>query len=89
MERNRNDEEEEDEEETVDEEQDKDGEVDGDEDDGKEPRTIGQGESVNTHAEDVDTMSNDQPIVLMEPDQIMDEHIPLPNLRCALHGHKP
>jgi len=41
-------------------------EEDEDEDDGKKPRTIGQGEMVNTSAENVDTMVDDQPIVLPE-----------------------
>ena len=35
-------------------------------DDGKEPWTIRQGEMVNTSAYDVDTMVDDQPIVLPE-----------------------
>ena len=43
------------------------------EDDGKEPRTIGQGEMVNTSADDVDTMVDDQPIVLPEQGQEMRE----------------
>jgi hypothetical protein len=42
-------------------------------DDGKEPRTIGQGEVVNTFADDADTMVNDQPIVLPEQGQEMRE----------------
>jgi hypothetical protein len=37
-----------------------------DEDNGKEPRTIGQGEMVNTSADDVDTMVDDEPTVLPE-----------------------
>jgi len=37
-----------------------------DEDNGKEPRTIGQGEMVNTSADDVDTMGDDEPTVLPE-----------------------
>ena len=46
-------------------------EVDEDEDedkndDGKEPWTIRQGEMVNTSADNVDTMVDDQPIVLPE-----------------------
>jgi len=49
-----------------------------DEDDGKEPRTIGQGEMVNTLADDVDTMVDDQPIVLPEQCQEMREHTPRP-----------
>jgi len=75
MERDSDDEEEEDKEEEdekeeeevdEDEEEDKDEEEDEDEDDGKEPWTIGQGEMVNTSADDVDTMVDDQPIVLSE-----------------------
>jgi hypothetical protein len=38
-----------------------------DENDGKEPRTIGEGEVVNTSVDDVDTIVYDQPILL--PDQ--------------------
>jgi len=38
------------------EEEDEDEEEDKDEDDGKEPRTIGQGEMVNTSADGVDNM---------------------------------
>jgi hypothetical protein len=40
--------------------------VDEDEDNGKEPRTIGQGEMVNTLADHADTMVDDQPTVLPE-----------------------
>jgi hypothetical protein len=40
-----------------------------DENDGKEPRTIGQGEMVNTLSDDVDAMVDDQPIVLHEQGQ--------------------
>ena len=70
------DEEEDDEEEdeVVDEEEDE----DEDEDNGKEPRTIGQGEMVNTSADDADTMVDDQPTVLPEQGQEMCEHTPLP-----------
>jgi hypothetical protein len=42
-----------------DEEKDDEEEGDEDEDDGKEPRTIGQGEMVNTSADNVDTMVDD------------------------------
>jgi len=45
-----------------------------DEDNGKEPRTIGQGEMVNTSADDVDTMVDDEPTVLPEQGQEMREH---------------
>jgi hypothetical protein len=62
MERDGDDEAEEDEKKEDEEEE----EVDEDEDDGKEPRMIGQGEMVNTSADDVDTMVDDQPIVLPE-----------------------
>jgi len=46
--------------------------------DRKEPRTIGQGEMVNTSADDVDTMVDDQPIVLPEQGQEMCEYTPRP-----------
>jgi len=53
-------------------------EEDKDEDDGKEPRTIGQEEMVNTSADDEDTMVDDQPIMLPEQCQEMREHTPRP-----------
>jgi len=65
------DEEEEEEEEDKDEDEE---EEDKDENDGKEPRTIGQGEMVNSSADDVDTMEDDQPIVLPEQGHEMREH---------------
>jgi hypothetical protein len=37
-----------------------------DEDNGKEPLTIGQGEMINTSADDVDTMVDDELTVLPE-----------------------
>jgi len=49
-----------------------------DDDDGKEPRTIGQGEMVNTSPDDVDTMVDDQPIMLPEQGQKMREPRPQP-----------
>jgi len=78
MERDGDDEEEEDEKKEDEEEEvvDEDEEDDKNEDDGKEPRTIGQGEMVNTSADDVDTMVDDQPIVLPEQCQEMPEHAP-------------
>jgi len=51
---------------------------DEDEDDGKEPQTIGQGEMVNTLADDIDTMVDDQPTVLPKQVQEMCEHTPRP-----------
>jgi hypothetical protein len=60
------------------EEEDEDEEEDKDEDDGKEPRTIGQGEMVNTSADDADTMVDDEPTVLPEQGQEMREHTPRP-----------
>jgi len=57
---------------------------DKDEDDGKEPRTIGQGEMVNTSTDDADTMVDNEPNVLPEQDQEMAqgqemrEHTPRP-----------
>jgi len=65
-------EEEEAEEEEEEEEEDQDEKEDENEDDGKEPRTIGQGEMVNTSAEDVDTMVDNQPIAL--PEQAQELH---------------
>ena len=53
-------------------------EQDEDEDDGKKPRTIGQGEMVNTLADNVDTMVDNQPIVLPEQGQEMRQHTPWP-----------
>jgi len=70
------DEEKEDEEEV--EEEDEDEEEDKDEDDGKEPRTISQGEMVNTSAHDADIMVDDEPTVLAEQGQEMREHTPPP-----------
>jgi len=82
MERDSDNDEEEDEEEEgeekEDEEEDENEEKDNDEDDGKEPRTIGQGEMVNTSADNVDTMVDDQPIVLLEQCQEMHEYTPRP-----------
>jgi len=72
MERDGDDEVEEDEQEDHEEEEDE------DEDDGIEPRTIGQGEMVNTLDDDADTMVEDQPIVLPEQGQEMREHTPWP-----------
>ena len=85
MERDGDDEDEEDEEkedekaeEEVDEDEEEDEDEDEDEDNGKEPRTIGQGEMVNILADDVDTMVDDQPTVLPEQGQEMWEHTPRP-----------
>jgi len=80
IERDCDDEEEQDEkkEDEEEEEVDEDEEEDKDEDDGKEPRTIGQGEMVNTSADNVDPMVDDQPIVLPEQCQEMCEHTPRP-----------
>jgi hypothetical protein len=44
---------------------------DEDEEDAKEPQTIGQGELENASADDVDTMVDDQPTVLLEQGQVM------------------
>jgi len=80
MERDGDDEEEEDEKKEDEEEEvvDEDEEEDKDEDNGKEPRTIGQGETVNTSADDVDTIGDDQLIMLPEQCQEMREHTPRP-----------
>ena len=48
------------------------------EDNGKEPRTIGQGEMVITSADDADTMVDHQPTVLPEQGQEMREHTTQP-----------
>jgi len=58
------------------EEEDEDEEEDPDEDDGKEPRTLVQSEMVNPSANDVDTMVDDQPLVLPEQGQETREHTP-------------
>ena len=70
------DEEEEDEEEEYEDEEEED--EDEDEDDGKEPRMFGQREMVNTRANDVDTMADNQPIVLPEQGQESPENTPQP-----------
>jgi len=81
MERDGDDDEEEDEEnedEEEVEEEDEDEEEDQDKDDGKEPQTLRHGEMVNTSADDVVTMVDNQPIVLPEQGQEMREHTPRP-----------
>jgi hypothetical protein len=45
-----------------------------DEDNGKDLRTIGQGQMVNTSADDADSMVDDQPTVLRGLGQKMREH---------------
>ena len=64
----------EDEEEDEDKKEDEDDEEDEDEDDGKQPQTVGQEEMVNMSADDVDTMVDNQPIVLSEQGHKMHEH---------------
>jgi hypothetical protein len=59
---------------------DEDEEEDEDEDNGKEPQTIGQGEMVNTPADNADTAVDDQPTMLAEQGQEMREHTPRPQL---------
>jgi hypothetical protein len=49
-----------------------------DEDNGKEPRRIGQGEMVNTSADDVDPKVDDEPTVLHMQGQEMREYTPRP-----------
>jgi hypothetical protein len=51
---------------------------DEEEDNGKEPWTIGQGEMVNTSAEDADTMVDDKPPVVPKQGHWMREHTPHP-----------
>ena len=60
------------------EEEDEDEEEDKDEDNGKEPQTIGQGEMVNTLADDAYTIVDDEPTVLPEQGQEMREHTTQP-----------
>jgi len=78
MDRDGHKEEAEDEEEEDEEKEDEDEEQDDDEYDGKEPWTIGQGETLNTSAGYVDTMVDNQPIVLPQQGQEMREHTPQP-----------
>jgi len=70
--------EEDEEEEDEDEVEDKNEEEHNNEDDGKEPWTIGQDEIVNTSADDVDTMVDDQPIMVLEQCQELRDYTPLP-----------
>jgi hypothetical protein len=62
-----------DEDEKEEEMEDEDEEEDEDEDDGKEPQSIGGGEIANPSADDVDTMVDDQPIVL--PEHVQEMHV--------------
>jgi hypothetical protein len=50
--------------------------VDEDEDDGKEPRTIGEREMINTSADHTDTILDDQPSALPRHAQEMLENTP-------------
>jgi len=61
-------------------EQDEDEGDDDDEDDRKEPWTFGLGEMVNTSADDVHTMVDDMPIVLLEQGEEMPKHTPQPHI---------
>ena len=79
-------EEETDEEEEEEEEEDEDEEQDEDEDDGKEPRTIGQGETVNPSADDVDPMADNEPIFLLWHGQEMREDTPQPRAPAPAPG---
>jgi hypothetical protein len=49
-----------------------------DEDNGKEPQTMCQGQMVNTLADYVDTMVDGEPTMLPEKGQEMREHTPRP-----------
>jgi hypothetical protein len=53
-----------------------------DEDNGKEPRMIGQGEMVNTLADDADTKVDDEPTVQPEQGQEMSKHTQWPRPRA-------
>jgi hypothetical protein len=66
------------EEEEVDEDEEEDEDEDEDEDNGKEPRTIGQGEMVNTSADYADTIVDDLPTMLPEHGQYIRELTPRP-----------
>ena len=86
MDRDSDDEEEEDEEEEDDEKEDEeeeeengDEEEDKDEDEGKEPRTIGQGDMLITSADHVHTLAGNQPTVLPEQGQEMHKRTPRPH----------
>jgi hypothetical protein len=57
---------------------DEDEEEDEDENNGKEPRTIGQGEMLNTSADDGYTMVDDQSTALPEQSQELRKHTPQP-----------
>jgi hypothetical protein len=57
---------------------DEDEEEEEDEDNGKEPRTIGQGEMVKASAGDAHSMVDNKPAVLPEQGQQMREHTPRP-----------
>jgi hypothetical protein len=59
------------------------------EDDGKEPRKIGQGEMVNSLADEVCTLLYDQPVVLSEQGQEMGKHTPRPQPAEPAKGQKP
>jgi hypothetical protein len=61
--------------------------VDEDKDNGKERRTIAQGEMVNTSADDADPMGDVQPTVLPEQGQQMREHTPL--AQCPVPVSRP
>jgi hypothetical protein len=96
IERDRDNDEEEDEEEEDEEkedeqeveEEDEQEEEEKDEDDGKEPRTIGQGEMVHTSADDANTMVDNEPTVLPQQGQEIRKLTPWPNLRHLPHRHK-
>ena len=95
MERDGDDKEEEDEEKEDKEDEDKDEEdeeevkdEDNDDDDGKEPQTICQGEMVNTLANYVETMVDDQPIMLTRKGGKCLSITQSESLRRLPHGHK-
>ena len=72
------DKEEDDKEEKDEEKEDEDEEEDDHKDDGKEHQMIGQGEMVNTSPDNVDTMVDNEAIVLYEQGQGMCDHTPRP-----------
>jgi hypothetical protein len=64
-------------------------EEDEDEDNSKECRTIGQGEMVNTLADDANTMVVFQPTILPEQGQGLREHTPWPQPLMPAPGSQP
>jgi hypothetical protein len=60
-----------------------------DKDDGKEPGMIGQGNMVNTLADEIDTMVDNQPMLLPEKCEEMREHTPRPQPQASAPRPQP